>query len=370
MKKLGFGLMRLPREGTDASSPVKIDAAAKMADEFIKNGFTYFDTAAPYHSGQSEGVFREAVAKRYPRDAYTITDKLSLFMIKDEKDIPGFFEKQLNTLGVDYIDIYLIHALDKESFARAEKMHAFDFVNKLKADGKVKHIGFSFHDKAEVLDEILTAHPEMEYVQLQINYLDWESEKVQSRLCYETAVKHGKPVLVMEPVKGGSLVNVPETVERMFKSYAPDMSVASWAIRFAASLENVVMVLSGMSNDEQIADNISYMKDFTPLSDEQIKIVLTAAEVIRNNITIPCTDCRYCVDDCPKKINIPGCFSVYNSMKREDKKGSYDAAAEYEKVTRGRGKAGDCIKCGRCEKHCPQTIPVKKFLEDISRELD
>ena len=174
----------------------------------------------------------------------------------------------------------------------------------------------------------------------------------------------------MEPVKGGSLVNVPEPVERMFRSYAPDMSVASWAIRFAASLENVVMVLSGMSNDEQVADNIGYMKDFEPLSDEQMRIVMTAAELIRNNITVPCTDCRYCMDDCPKRINIPGCFSVYNSMKRGDKKDGYDAAAEYENATRGRGRAGDCIKCGRCEKHCPQTIPVIKFLEDISKELD
>ena len=370
MKKLGFGLMRLPQLEKDCQNVVDLAAASKMADEFIANGFTYFDTAAPYHSGQSETVFREAVAKRYPRDAYTITDKLSMFMIKDEKEIPGFFEGQLERLGVDYLDYYLLHGLGEVTYRQSERMHAFDFVKKLKAEGRVKHIGLSFHDKAALLEEILTKHPEMEYVQLQINYVDWEDDNIQARKCYEVATKFGKPVIVMEPVKGGSLATVPEQVEKMFKNYAPDMSAASWAVRFAASHENVMMVLSGMSNDEQLRDNMSFMKEFKPLSDVETGIVMTAADIIKNNITIPCTACRYCVDDCPKHIAIPDCFSIYNNMKRFEGKQTFVAATYYENLIQNNGRAGDCIKCGKCEKLCPQHLPIREYLKEVSAALD
>ena len=256
MKKLGFGLMRLPLLDKDDYSSIDIERFKNMADTFLANGFTYFDTAYPYHRGNSEVAFREAVVKRYPRSAYTITDKLSLFMIHDEKEIPGFFEKQLQQLGVDYVDYYWLHGLNGRTYQQAEEMHAFEFIQAKKAEGKIRHIGLSFHDKAALLDEILTAHPELEYVQIQLNYLDWNDPAVESRLCYEVAVKHNKPVIVMEPVKGGSLIQIPETAKQLFKEIHPDLSTVSWAIRFAASPSHVMMVLSGMSDEPQVEDNV------------------------------------------------------------------------------------------------------------------
>ena len=256
MKKLGFGLMRLPLLDKDDYSSIDIERFKNMADTFLANGFTYFDTAYPYHRGNSEVAFREAVVKRYPRSAYTITDKLSLFMIHDEKEIPGFFEKQLQQLGVDYVDYYWLHGLNGRTYQQAEEMHAFEFIQAKKAEGKIRHIGLSFHDKAALLDEILTAHPELEYVQIQLNYLDWNDPAVESRLCYEVVVKHNKPVIVMEPVKGGSLIQIPETAKHLFEETHPDLSVASWAIRFAASPSHVMMVLSGMSDEPQVEDNV------------------------------------------------------------------------------------------------------------------
>ena len=246
MKKLGFGLMRLPLLDPEDHKSVDIEKVKKMADEFLTNGFTYFDTAYPYHGGHSEIAFREAVAKRYPRSAYTITDKLSMFMIRKEEEIPGFFEGQLERLGVDYVDYYWLHGLNKQTYQQAEEMHAFEFIQKKKEEGKIRHIGLSFHDSAAVLEEILTAHPEMEYVQIQLNYLDWDDPAIESRLCYETAARHGKPVIVMEPIKGGSLIQIPEKAKEIFYQAQPHLSLASWAVRFAASPANVMMVLSGI----------------------------------------------------------------------------------------------------------------------------
>ncbi len=370
MKKFGFGLMRLPQKDANDYSSVDIERVKVMADEFMKNGFTYFDTAFPYHQGNSEAAFREAVVKRYPRDSFTITDKLSLFMIKDSNEIPGFFERQLELLGVDYIDYYWLHGLGEPTYKQAEKMNAFDFVVQKKKEGKVKHIGLSFHDKSELLDEILTKHPEMEYVQIQLNYLDWEDENVQSRKCYEVAVKHGKPVIVMEPIKGGSLIDIPEEASKLFKAYNSDLSIASWAIRFAASHDNVMMVLSGMSNEEQMSDNISYMKDFKPLNNDEKALVEKAAEIIKSKIAIPCTACRYCVDTCPKKIAIPDYFSIYNNLKRFGQTQALVAATYYGNLIQKNGKASDCIKCGKCEKLCPQHLSIRKYLEDVSSALE
>ncbi len=370
MKKLGFGLMRLPQKDGDNYGSVDIEKVKKMADIFMENGFTYFDTAAPYHQGNSEIAFREAVAKRYPRSSYTITDKLSLFMIKDKSEFQPFFDSQLERLGLDYIDYYWLHGLGEPSYHQAEEMNAFEFVKQKKAEGKVKHIGLSFHDKAALLDEILTKHPEMEYVQIQLNYLDWEDTAVESRKCYEVAVKHKKPVIVMEPVKGGSLVNIPEEAKKLFTDYNSEMYVASWAIRFAASPNNVMMVLSGMSNEEQMLDNISYMKDFTPLNDEEKNIVEKAAEIIKNSIAIPCTGCRYCIDDCPKKIAIPDYFSIYNNLKRFGSVQNMVAMTYYGNLMRTHGKASDCLKCGKCEKRCPQHLPIRNYLEDVASALE
>lgn len=370
MKKLGFGLMRLPLLDPDDNTSIDIKTVGKMADAFMAGGFTYFDTAAPYHRGMSEVAFREAVVKRYPRAAYTITDKLSLFMIHDKTEFPAFFAGQLERLGVDYVDYYWLHGLGGPSYRQAEEMDAFGFVQKLKADGKVKHIGLSYHDKAALLDEILTRHPEMEYVQLQLNYLDWEDATVEAHKCYEVAVKHHKPVIVMEPIKGGCLANVPESVEKLYRSYAPDMSAASWAIRFAASPSNVMMVLSGMSNEEQMADNISYMRDLQPMNGAELALVRRAADEIRASIAIPCTACRYCVDDCPMKIAIPDCFAIYNNLKQFGARQGIVATTYYGNLIQTHGKASACLKCGKCEKHCPQHLPIRKYLEDVAAALE
>lgn len=368
-KKLGFGLMRLPvKTNAEGVSSVDYERVCQMADVFLEKGYTYFDTAAPYHNGESEIALRECVVKRHPREAFTVTDKLSLFMIKKKEDIPGFFEAQLEHCGVEYFDYYLLHAVSKEIYQKAEEMQAFEFMVQKKEEGKLKHIGFSFHDSADLLDEILTKHPEMEYVQLQINYADWEDADVQSRKCYEVCVKHKKPVIVMEPVKGGLLANVPEDAEKLLKSAGPDMSVASWAIRFAASLDNVVMVLSGMSDEAQVADNLSYMGAFEPLTEEERDLVLKTAALIKEKEKIACTACRYCVDDCPKKIAIPDYFKLVNriSMYGESQMQRAKADYTYSIEKEGKGKASDCIKCRRCEGHCPQHLPITTYLEEVA----
>lgn len=370
-KKLGFGLMRLPLKNTNDTTSIDHEAVCKMADAFLKAGFTYFDTAQPYHEGASETAFRECVAKRYPREAYTITDKLSLFVLKKKEEIPGFFEDQLKNCGVDYFDYYLVHSLDKGGFAQAEEWGAFDFVSQKKAEGKIRHIGFSFHDKADVLEEILSKHPEMEYVQLQINYMDWENPNVQSRKCYEVCQKYHKTVLIMEPVKGGMLVNVPEEAEQTLKKARPELSVASWAIRYAASLENVMMVLSGMSNLEQMQDNLSYMKEFQPVNAEEKQVIQDVVKILNAKATIACTSCRYCVDDCPQKIEIPKYFALLNDLSRYGESQFPSLKDDYQYyLGSGHGKASSCLKCKRCEKHCPQHLPITTYLEEVAKVME
>lgn len=370
MKKLGFGLMRLPLVDSNDGTSIDIARVSDMADKFMGDGFTYFDTAAPYHGLKSEVAFREAVVKRYPRESYTVTDKLSFWMINDEMPVEKFFQEQLERLGVEYLDIYLFHALNADRYAKAKEQGVIDFMRQLKAEGKIKHIGFSFHDTAEVLDQVLTDWPDAEYVQLQLNYLDWEDEKVQSRQCYEVALRHDKQILVMEPIKGGSLAVVSPIVEKMFKDYNPEASIASWAVRFVASLKNVVMVLSGMSDEAQMADNLSYMKDFVPLNEEELAIVEKAAEIIRNDIAIPCTACRYCVDDCPMQIAIPDYFKIYNRLKQLQGTHEEDRRGEYKHVSENHGRASACIECGMCENHCPQNIKIREALKQVAESLE
>ena len=372
VKKLGFGLMRLPAVDEADKSKVDVERVCHLADRFLAEGFTYFDTAACYHSGNSEQAFRESVAKRYPREAYTITDKLSLFMLKEASEMPGFFEKQLENCGVEYFDYYLLHSLDEGAAKQAEEWGAFDFMLEKKAKGLVKHVGFSFHDKAEVLDKILTRHPEMEYVQLQLNYADWEDSEVQSRKCYEVCVKYGKSVLVMEPIKGGMLANVPAEAEALLKGARPEMSVASWAIRFAASQENVFMVLSGMSDEQQVEDNLSYMKDFAPLSDEEKDLVAKSAAIIKSKEKVPCTGCRYCTDGCPMKIAIPDYFKLLNriSMFGEGQLASAKSIYKDRTEKEGHGKASDCVGCRQCEEHCPQHLPITEYLEEAAKTFE
>lgn len=370
MKKLGFGFMRLPLNNADDHSDVNVELVKKMVDQFMAHGFTYFDTAAPYHGGQSEVALREALVKRYPRLSYTITDKLSLFMIKSEAEFQPFFDAQLERLGVEYVDYYWLHGLGEATYRQAEAMHAFEFIQQKKAEGLVKHIGLSFHDKAELLDEILTRHPEMEYVQLQLNYLDWDDPTVESQKCYEVATKHRKPVIVMEPIKGGCLVNIPEEAKALFQAKRPELSIASWAIRFAATPPNVMMVLSGMSDEEQVADNISYMEKFEPLTEEEQAVIQQAKKIIKASIAIPCTACRYCVDDCPKKIAIPDYFSIYNNLKQFGPRQGIVAMTYYGNLTQTHGKASDCIRCGKCEGHCPQHLPIREYLKTVAAVLE
>lgn len=372
-KKLGFGLMRLPLLDPNDTTKIDYNAFCAMADRYMDAGFSYFDTATPYHGGKySEIAFRECVAKRYPRESFTITNKLSFFIVQKEEELEEFFESQLERCGVEYFDYYLLHAMNQEYLRLAEEIHAFEFVARKKAEGKIRHIGFSFHDSAEVLEEFLTRHPDMEYVQLQINYADWENEEVQSRACYETAVRHGKKILVMEPVKGGLLVNIPQEAKELLKKEEPEMSVASWAIRFAASLDNVVMVLSGMSNQEQLEDNLSYMSELKPMTEREMELVGQVREILFSKENIACTGCRYCVEGCPKKIGIPDFFKMMNDIGRFGEPQIPHAKAEYQHATAtlGMGRASACIRCGKCEQHCPQHLPIRDYLKDVAGTLE
>ena len=362
-KKLGFGLMRLPLLNSEDPTSIDLEQTKKMVDLFIENGFNYFDTAWMYCGFASENATKEALVDRYPRESYTLATKLHAAYLKTKEDRDKIFNEQLQKTGVSYFDYYLIHDINHKHYEVYKELDCFSWLAKKKEEGLVKHMGFSFHDNAQVLDKVLTEHPELEFVQLQINYLDWESERVQSRKCYEVATKHNKPVIVMEPVKGGTLANVPEELAKTFKEKEPTLSIPSWAIRFVASLPNVKMVLSGMSNMEQMKDNISYMKEFKPLNEEELAIVKDGAKIINDSIAIPCTGCDYCADGCPSNIAISKYFSLYNIEKQgKSEKSQKDA---YEELTKNFGKASDCVSCGQCESVCPQHLSVIKHLKDV-----
>lgn len=368
-KKLGFGLMRLPLTDANDKGSIDIEALKEMVDTFMEQGFTYFDTAWMYCAFKSENAVKEALTDRYPRDRYTLTTKLHASYLKTKEDRDRIFEEQRQKTGVDYFDYYLIHAIDQELYSIYNEMDCFNWLIEKKKQGLVKHIGFSYHDSAEFLDQVLTEHPEMEFVQLQMNYLDWESAEVQSRKCYEVASKHGKPVIVMEPVKGGILADVPAEVRESFAAYHPDLSVPSWAIRFVASLDNVAMVLSGMSNMEQLMDNISYMKEFVPMNAEETELVHKAAEMIKDSIAIPCTGCSYCTEGCPMQIAIPDLFRVYNKSKRGEIT-DFEANEEYRQLTESGGKARECLACGQCQVACPQHLEIINYLKDVAKCME
>lgn len=372
MKKLGFGMMRLPRLDPAVPSKVDVEQVKQMVDMFMAKGFTYFDTAIMYCGFSSQSVVKAALVDRYPRESFALATKLHNGFFDTLEDRDKVFNQQLEQTGAGYFDYYLLHGIESGSYPKYERLDCFNWLLDKKAKGLVKHAGFSFHDSPELLDEILTKHPDMEFVQLQINYLDWESEWVQSRKVYEVAVKHGKPVIVMEPVKGGTLAKVPEAAEKLLKDWAPNLSVPSWAIRFAASLDNVMMVLSGMSNVDQMADNLSFMEDFKPLTENEIAITHKVSQIINAKIAIPCTGCSYCTEGCPKKIAIPQYFSLYNEDMRENlaEKGWTISFTSYNNLTKTFGRAADCIACGQCEDVCPQHLPIIEKLREVSLHYD
>lgn len=370
-KKLGFGLMRLPMMNTGNEETVDIELFKQMVDSFISQGFTYFDTAWMYCGGRSEEAAKEALVSRYPRDAFTLTTKLPAYMLQCEADRDWLFNEQLKRTGAGYFDYYWLHDVNSESLETFNRLDCWNFIRQKKEEGLVRHIGFSYHDGPELLDELLTEHPEIEYVQIQLNYLDWESLGIQSRECYEVITKHNRPVIVMEPVKGGTLSKVPGEAEKLLRGLDDRKSVSSWAIRFAASRENVFMVLSGMSNMEQLLDNTAYMADFRPLTKTEENTVLEVADIIRKNIAIPCTGCSYCTVNCPKNIAIPQYFSLYNTEMLEDASKDWTPqGGYYDRLTMKHGRASDCIRCGQCEKMCPQHLPIRDYLKSVAKKFE
>ncbi|MBQ8161152.1 MAG: aldo/keto reductase [Clostridia bacterium] len=372
MKKLGFGLMRMPTLDPNDPSRVDIEQVKQMVDLFMERGFTYFDTAWMYNGFASESVAREALVERYPRESFTLATKLHNAFFHSPEDRDRVFQEQLRKTGAGYFDYYLLHGIEASSYPHYEQFDCFRWILEKKQQGLVRHAGFSYHDSPELLDEILTKYPDMEFVQLQINYLDWDSEWIQSKKVYDVARKHGKPVIVMEPVKGGTLAKVPEDAERLLKEKEPDLSVASWAIRFAASLDNVMVVLSGMSSIQQMEDNLSFMDQFVPLREDEIALTRKVAEIINSQIAVPCTACSYCTSGCPMQIAIPRYFSLYNEDMREnmEEKGWTINFTNYAKLAEHFGRAGDCIGCGQCESVCPQHLPIIEKLKDVSAHFD
>ena len=354
--KLGFGLMRLPRKGllTD------VGQVTEMVDLFLDAGFTYFDTAYVYPG--SEAAIRKALVDRVPRDRYTLATKLNAFLLAPtENAAKKQFYTSLERTGAGYFDYYLLHALMENNYTRYDKFHLWDFVREQKEKGLIRHIGFSFHAGPELLDRLLTEHPETEFVQLQINYADWENPSVSSRANYEVARRHGVSVTVMEPVKGGRLANPPAEIRKRFRARHPELSCASWAIRFAASLDGIITVLSGMSNLEQMRDNLSYMKDFRPLDAEEQAVIREAQRILGHSSAIPCTGCGYCAGGCPKGIRIP---EIFAAMNRQLGNGQMEEArAAYEKAAGPGRRASDCVGCRQCERACPQHLPITDHLK-------
>ena len=371
-KKLGFGFMRMPLTDPSDQKSVDIPQVKKMADLFLDKGFTYLDTAWMYHDFTSEDVVGRVVTDRHPRESFTIASKMPCMMLKSSGQVKQVFNRQKKKLHVDYFDYYLMHDIGHSSYEKAKKYGAIDFCREKRENGEIRCLGFSIHDTPELLEQILNENPFFEFVQLQLNYLDWDSAGIQAHRCYDICTAHGKKVIVMEPVKGGTLADPPAQVQEMLRKVHPDWSMASWAIRFAASLPEVLVVLSGMSNLQQMEDNLSYMEDFEPLNKEEWDLLLNAAEMMRQTTAIPCTGCRYCVEasQCPKDILIPNYFALYNTkqlMKRDDFSPENEYYGNY--LQQGHGAAADCIACGSCEEVCPQHIKISEWMPTVAEAL-
>ncbi len=373
MNKLGFGFMRLPLVNPDDQTAIDMPLVERMADHFFNAGFTYCDTAWMYHDFMSEAALGRAVVARRPRDSFAIASKMPVGMIHSGAEGAAIFEKQKEKLGVSFFDCYLVHNMNVANYAKARKYGILPLLLAKKEAGEIRRLGFSCHDNAEYLDRVLGECPFFEFVQIQLNYLDWESEGVQSRQCYDVCVKHGKPVFVMEPVKGGTLAEVPPEARALMRAAHADWSPASWALRFAASLPHVEIVLSGMSTLAQVEENTAFMKDMAPLSSEDVLVLAKVAEIIKKTVSIPCTGCRYCVEEssCPKNIPIPNYFALYNTEKlrtRADWSPEKNYYADY--VIQGKGRASECIACRACERVCPQHIPVATWMREVQAGLE
>lgn len=365
MNKLGFGFLRLPvKKGSP--DDIDLDLLDQMVDTFLTHGKNYFDTAYTYLDGKSEWAIRESLVKRHPRHCFRLADKLPGYMVKSRKDCYAYFNEQLERCQVDFFDVYLLHWLNRKNYETAEQYGEFEFLRELKASGKAGLIGFSYHDTADLLDHILTKHPEVDLVQLQINYLDWDSASIQSRLCYETARKHHKKIIVMEPVKGGALASPPTESVRLLRDLSPEESMASFALRFAESLPEVEIVLSSMNTMAQLLDNL---KERKPLIPEEQARLMQAARLISRSTAIPCTGCGYCLKSCPKQICIPDYFKLYNEYFRSPDE-DWKVAPVYQELTRDHSRAGDCITCRSCEQRCPQKLPVSDYLRRVSKHFD
>ena len=363
---LGFGLMRLPMKGDE----VDHEELSKMVDSYLDAGFNYFDTAHPYHGGKSEIAMRECLVKRHDRKEFLVADKLTEPYFQKTEDIRPFFDSQLKWCGVDYFDFYLMHAQNSSNYGKFQRCKAYETCSGIRDEGLIRHLGISFHDKASLLEKILSDHPEVEFVQIQFNYFDYDNMNVESRKVYEVCEDHGLPVVVMEPLKGGHLVNLPDEADKVLRGLGGG-SNASYALRFAASFPNMVSVLSGMGSTSQMEDNLSTMKDFAPLSEEERDALWKVRDILNGMNTIQCTGCRYCIEenDCPMDIQIPDMFSALNSFKAFN---DWNSSFFYKTsiTANGRGLASDCVECGNCEAVCPQNLDIRDILKEVAEAFE
>lgn len=361
----GFGAMRLPIKNNDNPESIDEKELEKMIDRYMESGYNLFDTAYPYHLGKSEEMIRKHLVERYPRESFLLSNKMPSFELKDEKDLDKFFKIQLERCGVDYFDYYMLHNVSTWTLDALRKTNAYGYLLNLKKENKAKHIGISIHDNAEILEEVLKEMPKIEFVLLQINYLDWENESIQAKECYEIARKYNKDIMVMEPLKGGTLVDIPKDIVEELKKENPEISIAGRAIQFCSELDGVIAILSGASSLEQLEDNLNTMKHLKPLSKRERELLKSAVDEINQKIAIPCTQCNYCIEECPNGIPIPTFFELYNIEKRLPSRGWSTQQGYYRTYAMKTAEATDCDYCEACVEKCPQHLDIPRYMEDI-----